>query len=160
MTHLHTSLALLLAATPIGLIAWWSDRNFGFMGAFKHYWPLGHRDCDFQGNTFPHTNNRSNLRHYLRPASHNLRPLNLDLSFLTGTETDLAEAVPNASLLKLTKKCCPGLVDRRLAAGRRDVWLAESAIDVYIATDAKSQGPSSQCCFCSHPFSSQRRPWS
>ena len=88
-----------------------SDRNFGFMGAFKHYWLLGHRDCNLQGNAFPHTNNRSNLRHYLRPASHNLRPLNLDLSFLTGTETDLAAAVPNASLLKLTKKCCPGLVD-------------------------------------------------
>src|SRR5271166_6057641 len=59
-----------------------SDRNFCSMGAFKHYWLLGHRDCDLQGNTLPHTNDRSNLRHYLRPASHNLRSLNLEGDFV------------------------------------------------------------------------------
>jgi hypothetical protein len=55
-----------------------SYRHFGSMGAFKHYRLLGDRDCDLQGNTFPHTDNRSNLRRYLRPGSHNLRALNLE----------------------------------------------------------------------------------
>jgi hypothetical protein len=37
----------------------------------------GHRDCHLQRNTFPPTDNRSDLRHYFRLGSDNLRALNL-----------------------------------------------------------------------------------
>ena len=79
-----------LAAVPLsslrGLLFFWfflhtdaiARRSYcyvGYMGAFKYYRLLGDRNSSLQGDTVPNSDNRGNLRRYIRRAFYSLRAL-------------------------------------------------------------------------------------